>query len=29
VVVTIPVLVMFLAGQRHFTQGIALGGMKG
>ncbi len=29
VVVTIPVLVIFLAGQRYFTRGIALSGMKG
>ncbi len=29
VVVTIPVLLIFLAGQRYFTRGIALSGMKG
>jgi len=29
VVVTIPVLIIFLAGQRYFTRGIALSGMKG
>jgi multiple sugar transport system permease protein len=29
VVVTIPVLVIFLAGQRYFTRGIALSGIKG
>jgi len=29
VVVTIPVLVLFLAGQRYFTRGIALSGIKG
>jgi ABC-type glycerol-3-phosphate transport system permease component len=29
VVVTIPVLLLFLAGQRYFTRGIALSGMKG
>ncbi len=29
VVVTIPVLVIFLVGQRYFTRGIALSGMKG
>jgi multiple sugar transport system permease protein len=29
VVVTLPVLVIFLLGQRYFTRGIALSGMKG
>ena len=29
VVVTIPVLILFLLGQRYFTRGIALSGMKG
>lgn len=29
VVVTIPVLIIFLFGQRYFTRGIALSGMKG
>lgn len=29
VVVTIPVLILFLAGQRYFTRGIALSGIKG
>jgi len=29
VIVTIPVLIIFLAGQRYFTRGIALSGMKG
>jgi multiple sugar transport system permease protein len=29
VLVTLPVLVIFLAGQRYFTRGIALSGMKG
>ena len=29
VVVTIPVLIIFLAGQRYFTKGIALSGIKG
>ena len=29
VVVTIPVLILFLAGQRYFTKGIALSGIKG
>lgn len=29
VVVTIPVLLIFLAGQRYFTRGIALSGIKG
>jgi multiple sugar transport system permease protein len=29
VVVTIPVLIVFLLGQRYFTRGIALGGIKG
>jgi multiple sugar transport system permease protein len=29
VIVTIPVLIIFLAGQRYFTRGIAMSGMKG
>jgi len=29
VVVTLPVLIIFLLGQRYFTRGIALSGMKG
>jgi multiple sugar transport system permease protein len=29
VVVTLPVLLLFLAGQRYFTRGIALSGIKG
>ncbi len=29
VVVTLPVLVIFLAGQRYFTRGIAMSGIKG
>lgn len=29
VVVTLPVLIVFLAGQKHFTRGIAMSGMKG
>jgi multiple sugar transport system permease protein len=29
VLVTLPVLLLFLAGQRYFTRGIALSGMKG
>ncbi len=29
VVITMPVLIIFLAGQRYFTRGIALSGMKG
>ena len=29
VVVTIPVLILFLVGQRYFTKGIALSGIKG
>ena len=29
VVVTIPVLIIFLAGQRYFTRGIAMSGIKG
>jgi len=29
VVVTIPVLIIFLCGQRYFTRGIAMSGMKG
>jgi multiple sugar transport system permease protein len=29
VVVTLPVLIIFLFGQRYFTRGIALSGMKG
>ena len=29
VVITTPVLIIFLAGQRYFTRGIALSGMKG
>lgn len=29
VVVTMPVLILFLAGQRYFTKGIALSGIKG
>jgi multiple sugar transport system permease protein len=29
VLITLPVLVIFLAGQRYFTRGIALSGMKG
>jgi multiple sugar transport system permease protein len=29
VVVTLPVLIIFLAGQRYFTRGIAMSGLKG
>jgi multiple sugar transport system permease protein len=29
VLITLPVLLLFLAGQRYFTRGIALSGMKG
>jgi multiple sugar transport system permease protein len=29
VVITLPVLIIFLAGQRYFTRGIALSGIKG
>ena len=29
VIITIPVLILFLAGQRYFTRGIAMSGIKG